>query len=243
MLLEHPIFKEPEDPNSPLWKYMDLERFVRLIQSKSLWFSQVNQLEDLLEGSLGRLNWENRGQRIQGFSTPFFGGGKYVGEEDRFYYVNCWHLSDHESMGMWKIYASLGLGIAIKTSPANLKTAILDAKDIYGGIVKYVDHEIELIPKNNGFARYLQKSLPYSYEQEFRLVHSLPNWDEIEETPGGIEIEINPEALITEVVVAPHTEAWRIKIVEQLIESSGYSFKVSKSKIDQPSPWNKKAKS
>lgn len=242
MLFDDPGIDGPEDPNSQLWKYLDLERFIWLIQSKSLWFSQVNQLEDSLEGSLGRLNLKEQGQRVQGFSSPFFRGGKYVGKEDRFYYVNCWHLSDHESMGMWKIYAGLGLGIAIKTSPANLKSAILDVKDIYPGKVKYVDHEIERIPKNNVFAPYLRKSLPYRYEQEYRLLHRLPNWDEIDETPSGIKIEINPETLITEVVVAPHTEPWRMKIVEQLIESAKYSFKVSKSKIDQPSEWNRKTK-
>jgi hypothetical protein len=221
---------------------MDLEQFIRLIQSSHLWFSQVHQLEDLLEGSAGRLNSERRGQRQQGFSVPFYTGGPFVGEDSRFFYVNCWHLSEHESMGMWKIYASRGLGIALKTSVANLKMGILDSKAIYGGVVSYVNHSEDPIPENP-YERLLRKDLSYSYEQEFRMIHRIANWDELEEKPSGIEVEINPEVLISEIIVAPDTEPWRIEIVEKLIASAKYSFKVSKSRINYPTSWSRKSKS
>lgn len=242
MLIEELSSKFPEDPKSVIWKYMDLEQFIRLIQSRNLWFSQVHQLEDLLEGSTGRLNSEKRGQGNGGFSDPFFTGGPFIGEEGRYCFVNCWHMSEHESMGMWKIYASRGLGIAIKSSVVNLKTGILDAKAIYGGVVSYVNHAEDPIP-DNLYERLLRKDLSYSYEKEFRMIHCLPNWDELDEKPSGIEVEIDPEALISEVIVAPNTEPWRIEIFEKLIASAKYSFKVSKSRINYPTSWSRKSKS
>jgi hypothetical protein len=33
-----------------LWRYMDFAKFIQMIESKSLWFTRLDQLEDPLEG-------------------------------------------------------------------------------------------------------------------------------------------------------------------------------------------------
>ena len=54
--------------------------------------------------------------------------------------VSCWHLSGHESMAMWKIYAPGGKAIAIQSTFEALRQAV--SHIVVGvGLVKYVDHE------------------------------------------------------------------------------------------------------
>jgi len=54
------------------------------------------------------------------------------------FYVNSWHLAEHEPASMWKQYASGDAGIAICSTYRQLKS-VLNASDerIFLGLVQY----------------------------------------------------------------------------------------------------------
>ena len=100
-------------PQTELWRYMDLARFLALIDRKELYFSRLHEFEDTWEGA-----WSP--------SDPLF-------RRDPEYMklaashltsslplVSCWHENETESVAMWKLYVSGKEGVAIKTTVLSL---------------------------------------------------------------------------------------------------------------------------
>lgn len=52
MITEHPTFQAPSNVDIPIWRYMDLSKFIALIQSQSLYFPIITNLGDPFEGSV-----------------------------------------------------------------------------------------------------------------------------------------------------------------------------------------------
>jgi hypothetical protein len=56
VISEHPNFSHPTDRTIALWRYMDLSKFVALLQTGKLYFARADKLGDPFEGSVTRLN-------------------------------------------------------------------------------------------------------------------------------------------------------------------------------------------
>ncbi|MGC9948737.1 MAG: hypothetical protein ABSF64_20405 [Bryobacteraceae bacterium] len=115
-----------------LWRYMDLARFLVLIDRKKLYFSRLPELEDAWEGA-----WSP--------SDPLF-------ERDPKYMliaashltsslplVSCWHENESESVAMWKLYVSGKEGVAIKTTVSSLVKVASVGRELKLGRVGYRD--------------------------------------------------------------------------------------------------------
>ncbi|GAH33893.1 unnamed protein product, partial [marine sediment metagenome] len=48
---EHPLFESPEDENQEIWRFMDFAKFVSIIDKKSLFFPNSDELPDAWEGT------------------------------------------------------------------------------------------------------------------------------------------------------------------------------------------------
>ena len=63
-------------------------------------------------------------------------------------YLSCWHMNEHESVAMWKIYQSgAPQGIAIQSTYRRLSEAITDDSGILIGTVAYADYATEVCPR------------------------------------------------------------------------------------------------
>lgn len=62
--LEHPCFPQPEDGSVRVWRYLDLAKFTWLLEKQKLYFSRVDLLDDLHEGSLPKLVSANYEQEL-----------------------------------------------------------------------------------------------------------------------------------------------------------------------------------
>jgi hypothetical protein len=81
-------------------RFVDLAKFLDLLEKKQLWFCRADLLEDPREGRLtefermqirkSREDTENLIRRYESFREEF--------------YVNCWYAGEDESMAMWKLY-------------------------------------------------------------------------------------------------------------------------------------------
>ena len=116
----HLAFIEPKDRNARLWRYMDLARFLSILDKRALFFPSIATLSALdpyegepafiilIESARSQGADELRRLRLQNrvFSHMNF--------------FSCWHMNDNESDAMWKIYLKFEEGVAIQSTVGRL---------------------------------------------------------------------------------------------------------------------------
>ena len=114
------VSEESVPDGTVIWRYLKFERFVEILDTHSLWFSRPFRFEDQWEGLFPPSYVRRTRQYADANGIPFE-------EFDRDFrrrllryryahFVNCWHMSDHESDAMWKLYALARTGIAIRST-------------------------------------------------------------------------------------------------------------------------------
>src|ERR1700733_1393310 len=171
-----------------LWRYMDIGRFIALLDSKALYFARLHELGDPWEAALP----SGLTQR----AAKIFGASNNVSEYYRMIsaqaVVSCWHENEHESVAMWRLYTSGSEGVAIKTTIGQLKKALSDSSwTVTIGWVRYIDHGTDddgLAPILNVLGPVFCKRRSYQHEYEVRAVIADPD------EPGYMEVinELNP---------------------------------------------------
>jgi hypothetical protein len=51
MYEEHPVFSPPRNPDSKLWRYMDLAKSLSLLEDEALFFASAASMSDRFEGT------------------------------------------------------------------------------------------------------------------------------------------------------------------------------------------------
>ena len=279
---DHPSFDRPLVATR-LWRYTDLPKFVELLTSRELWLTNAEVLaaDDPYEGLPDAVQFPHRmwqtvddlpevlrrqiieiyGKDVDASPQGAFRSWVMIEEQRciemqsgrRNYYVNCWHAADHESIAMWKIYASPGSGVAIVTNGARLETAIsANERQLHLGAVRYADPSSIEIGRQNGFDTLMIKRASYAYEQEVRLVYwetgdfhdALKNdaWNEdtfrfdnlIEDTRPirpGISLGCEIDVLVEYAIVSPFAPPWYLPMMERLRDRLGYHFPIFASKL------------
>ena len=114
-----------------LVKYLDLTKFISLLQKESLFFCRLDKLEDKFEGTTAKRNFENRVlverrmRKVMRTMSSYAMVEKTdpnneesiqqsVQEQYEFENnlksitcVNCWNYGDVESAALWKIYSDI----------------------------------------------------------------------------------------------------------------------------------------
>jgi hypothetical protein len=157
-----------------LWRYIDLAKFLLLLETRSLWFSRADQFEDPLEGTLTDAEMEHL--RSRDVANPdrqwsFFEGLLRATRHMRATaYVSCWRADEDESMAMWGLYGKGGVTVAVKTTVGNLKQAISESPlRVFLGEVKYLDWR-SAYSDNSPLGMCFRKDTSYEYEKEVRAV-------------------------------------------------------------------------
>lgn len=119
MFRELSEFQTPQD-DTIIWRYMDLWKFIDLIQTNELYFPRIDQLGDLTEGvfpeeAQNRLfeYLESNGRNEEADSLRE-GLRNQRHRVDKF--ISSWNLSDNESFLLWKAYTSDLSAVAIKST-------------------------------------------------------------------------------------------------------------------------------
>jgi hypothetical protein len=230
----HPCFIQPTNTEIFVWRYMDFTKFVSLLETKSLFFCQADCFDDSFEGSLPKGNLINRNQiysqipenqREYAISQMTFHRKRMLSHT----YINCWHMNEHESAAMWKLYAKTNEAVAICTKYSSLVQAL--DENVFVGLIHYIDYETSTIPENNSFWPFMFKRVSFSHEREVRAV--VQNLAQDFGVSGGIIKSINPEELIEKVYVAPNAPNWYFNLVEQIVNRYGLSKKVIQSSLSE----------
>jgi hypothetical protein len=117
--LEHPQIESPDD-DLVIWRYMDLPKFLLMIEQRGLYFALLTEFEDKWEGVIGR-------DLTTGVQTAFrSASGNVIGLYQEFFKnlaINCWYSGKDESVAMWKLYTTSEYGVAIRSTVRDLKRA------------------------------------------------------------------------------------------------------------------------
>jgi hypothetical protein len=237
----HPSFVQPPDESVKVWRYMDFTKFVSLIDSRRLFFSRADHVGDPFEGSWPRMNLQALQQLIkqappehhQLFASSYAGMSRVYKEWLKFSAINCWHMNEHESAAMWKLYLKSNEGIAVQSTYQSLRDSLIDEEKAFLGIVKYIDYEKDSIDSANVFSAFVHKRKSFEHEREVRaLVLKVPARDE-ETIAHGLKIKVDLERLVKAIYVAPSAPSWFAELVDALIQRYGYHFQVKHSNLDE----------
>lgn len=249
-LKSHPDFEQPSNDSMSLWRYMDLSKFVVLLQTESLYFARADQLGDKYEGSLPRLNTtlvrdiqiahqkrQSKGrltdERIAELEAQVSQARMRIRQH---VFVSCWHGNPFESAAMWKLYARSGDAVAVRTTYAKLRDQISEEALI--GLVRYEDYESHFIRTDSLLAPLMLKRNSFSHENEVRALFWV---DDSQRAPkgvrlssGGLQCPVSLNDLLDGVYVSPDSSPWFLDSVTSLCTKYGLAVKVRQSALSSP---------
>ena len=215
----------PDNVDIHVWRYMDIDKFYTLMDTKSLYLCRADLLQERFEGTYSREqildleNWFNllgqpdisdieREQRRKDRVTT---------------YISSWCMGECDLDLMWKGYVKNPPGVAIKSTVRRLVN-ICDKAIEYWPIdistVSYFDHA------NGHFINYSGSPMTFFYkdehfrlDNEIRIVHH-PNCSE--PSPTHVLIPIDIPEFIEEVVVQPKSTKKHISDIRNKLDASGF---------------------
>jgi hypothetical protein len=227
----HPICVTP-DPDTVIWRYLDLPKFISLLEKQALFFSTIGHLRqsDKHEGTYNQATIDAASQKQ--FSIHDIGSG-LLRSFGKFVAVNCWHINPIESVAMWDVYLRSGEGIAIKSTFQRLvdSFAVSQKPEIMIGKVHYLS-DTDLIPEPeakgiNVLNSYLWKRMSFQFEQELRAV--VLGSPEDFHKHIGIYVPVNLNLLVEEIVISPKTARWIGELIRDVASKYGIQEKVTTS--------------
>lgn len=236
---KHPAFEPPADASVTIWRYMDLPRLISLLDRRALYFPSADRLGDPFEGSYPAANLAVRrlhfGTRVAAYES--------VPERERrrrlrTTLVNCWHMNEVESAGMWRLYAGGGPGVAVRSTYAALERSLAGAaRPVYIGRVRYIDYEKDTMPEDTYLEAFVHKRKGFEHERELRAIV-----DARHDIDGAIPREAWPETgeyvpvelgeLVAALHVSPSSPAWFVDVVRAVASRFGLAAAIVQSQLD-----------
>jgi hypothetical protein len=238
------LFLPPAESEAKVWRYMDFTKFVWMFEQQGIFLSRIDKLEDPFEGSFSPVNQDLRPLvRKYLHLTGSFSVTEIVEKLRKWVGASCWHVSNHESAGMWKLYARTEEAVCIQTTYERLE-AILP-EDARIGMVRYVDYQKQWIPESNPLAPFMFKRLSFEHEQELRILKPLGDLAALQSNPivpdnaaGGELIPCDLSQLIEAVHVAPNAPAWFEQLVQKVVTRYwGSTIPVKRSRLADSPLW------
>jgi hypothetical protein len=221
--LRHPCFRQPEDPNAKVWRYMDLPKFIWLLKHDKLYVTRLDRLGDPYEGSLtaNTIKGIDLFLRQRGVKDGWAGMSKFYRQNQATTYACCWHMNRQESEAMWRLYCGKGHGVAIQSSYAHLVSAIETEHEMYVGCVKYVDYDADWFPDANAYHPVMHKRLAFEHEHEVRLVASPSQFraSPPETAPDALFFLWSNDARVEGIFVDPYAPEYFFEAVKSIVEA------------------------
>jgi hypothetical protein len=187
MIGDHPSFTHPTNRDIRLWRYMNLSKFISLLQTEKLYFARARNLvsDDPFEGAITQLDarwpdlvlqFRETHEQLAGWRGVPEATLRYIAKDWseghknslNWLCVSCWHMNEHESAAMWKLYSQSSDAICIQTTFEKLAFELPDF--VYAGMVDYIDYELGTISQDNIFNRFLRKRKSFEHERELRAL-------------------------------------------------------------------------
>jgi hypothetical protein len=214
---------------------MDFPRFVAMLEYGGLHFTPVEQMDDNFEGSLSKPSARQAEQLLEALRRQAIDPqtDDILPTLRRWVSISSWHMNEHESAAMWKLYSASQQAICIQTSYRKLKQALAGTKpEVVLSQVRYISYEDEGLPFDHVFGPFIHKRRSFEHEHELRAVTGdLKQAFSGGEPTDGVWIHTNLEALIDTVYIAPDAERWYVELVDRVARRYGLPIPVKQSKL------------
>lgn len=152
-----------------------------MLMTKKLYFSRSDKFDDSFEGSKTQQVVQYTEELIRQFNRNIgvadenndpdlqLRAMRIVSQLMRHYtYILCWHMSEFESIAMWKLYGRINESIAIQTTYQRLADCLPDCCKM--GVVRYINYAEHKPEELANFSPYYYKRESFAYEQEVRAM-------------------------------------------------------------------------
>jgi hypothetical protein len=252
----HPSFNEPPDTNVRIWRYMDLAKLLSILQRGAFFFPKASLLGDPFEGSTPKMNrilWDSIIElRKSHPDAPFVESFKDLTDAqitamvDQFshsrrdmvdkFLVSCWHMNEHESAAMWKLYTAANESICLQTTFNKLREQMPSWINI--GMVNYIDYDKMIIGEGNAFNFITIKRHSFEHERELRAVAWSIAW-EIANTDlrdglalDGLWVDVDLSTLLDTIYISPTSPPWFADCVRSLVKKYELAVPVQQSALN-----------
>lgn len=236
------LLTPPNNPHAKIWRYMSFSKYVSMLQQKALFFSRSDRFLDPWEGSTSDVSIRSRAE--------FFASSdllcKPQEDIDSFFqrvksrtYINCWHMSEHESEAMWRLYGKTEDIVSIQSTYSKLSHCLGGEKGIMLGAVKYIDYKSTPTDPENTVSNFFYKRHSFEHEKELRaIMQDLTGIEDasfdIESQKDGVTVPIDLDQLIDIVYISPLAPSWFLDVVKETTEKLEHLFSVEQSSLNNP---------
>lgn len=230
-----------------IWRYMDFTKFIDLLENQTLFLTRSDKFLDPFEGTFPKINSLKR-QEVYAGKIPeniLINLTKFYDEQfkntKKFTFINCWHLNEYESAGMWKVFLKSNEGIAIQSTVDKLIESLEHTPErVSIGEVQYLDYKKDWMNESNILFPYFHKRKSFDYEKEIRVVHQdLPTKDDILDLEApplhemGFNIKIDINKLIENIYVSPDSPSWLFELTQKVIQRYNIHASVLQSELSE----------
>jgi hypothetical protein len=228
MYLNNPNINLPDDPDTIVWKYLDLSKFLDLLMSKKLFMSRSDKFEDQYEGTFSEPTFEEI--KKLSINNPDF--LQYYKTHREKVAISSWHINEYESFAMWQIFTQNSEGLAIQSTIGRLQKALIPENNYkqFIGEVSYIDYKKEYIPFDDMFFPFLFKRKSFQYEREVRIITDVAENKTM--LNDGLKINVDIDQLIETIYIHPKSENWYKNLVIDLVKQLGFDFAIEKSDLE-----------
>ncbi|HEY0092373.1 MAG TPA: hypothetical protein VGB43_07800 [Flavobacterium sp.] len=228
MFVSNPTIKLPKDPDTVVWKYLDLSKFLELLLSQQLFMSRSDKFEDQYEGTFSEPTFEEM-KKLSADNPEFL---DYYKTHRENVVVSSWHINEYESYAMWQIFTKTNEGLAIRSTVGRLQEALVPEYNFkqHIGQVNYIDYKKEYIPFNDDFFPFLFKRKSFQYEREIRIISDLSKHNM--QINDGLKVNVDIRKLIDRVYIHPKSENWYKKLIIALLHKLDFDFIIEKSDLE-----------
>lgn len=227
MFSNHPNINLP-DPETVVWKYLDLSKFLDLLLSHKLFMSRSDKFEDQYEGTFSEPTFEEM-KKLSADNPEFLAYYKTHREKVA---VSSWHINEYESFAMWQIFTGNSEGLAICSTVGRLQKALKPEShyEQYIGEVNYIDYKKEYIPFDDAFFPFLFKRKSFQYEREIRIITDVTPYGI--SLNDGLKISVDIHQLIDKIYIHPKSENWYKRLIIELLKRLDLDFTIEKSDLE-----------
>ena len=205
-----------------LWRYMDVAKFVSLLETQSIWLARADTFRDRHEGRFpdGMSEWIRKAydEFPDDDPSPVKDAEDFQDFLVKNTFISCWHKNPAENLVMWEIYGRDGNAVAIQTSAGriveNSDTSKLCGHSLIFRPVQYRDpREIQgVLPYEECF---FYKRPHFAFEEEVRIsFDTYSPFRPTKDTPFGHKLPVFLNGLIESILVHPDSSGWFVDVVE-----------------------------
>jgi len=243
------IFLQP-DAEVKIWHYMDIVKFLSMLDQHALFFSRVDLHDDSYEGSIPNENL-NLNNIVPKSARPFpllllpdsISPHDFIRKQA---YSFSFHMNTDESAALWSIYTKSKQGVAIQSTFSRLCDCfnVYHEGNIKIGMINYIDYRYQKFDYSifdNPYLPLIYKRTSFEYEKELRALiinpkcvsHMPTSQEDLNQNPKGLSVSVDLDILIENIFIAPKSPTWIKEVITSVLHKYGIYKEPLQSSLDE----------